>query len=289
VIVTRRISTAVISKKANPNEDRLNMKTNKVYVGNVLKLANQLSPQSIQAVICSPPYAEQRKKHYASVSENLYPDWTVNWAAAIRPALKSGGSLMIVIKPHSKGGRVSDYVDRTVARLRQDRWWEQRPLIWIKPDAPPVGNKKLPRDAWEYILWFTRGKPSYSNIFPKANGKYSDRIGFNPTPYLDIYHGTSECTSGTARSPNVIVAACGNVAGRRNKNFKHPAQHPVPVYEHLVRLVTSEGQTVLDPFAGSGTTLVAAKNLGRQFIGFELQPEFAEIARKRLLQNVKAA
>ena len=62
----------------------------------------------------------------------------------------------------------------------------------------------------------------------------------------------------------------------------HPTQKPLNTLEHLVKLITNEGDLVLDPFAGSGTTLVAARNLQRRYLGVELQAEYVETARKRL-------
>ena len=66
------------------------------------------------------------------------------------------------------------------------------------------------------------------------------------------------------------------------KGGKHPTQKPLELMKALIELVTQEGQVVLDPFAGSGTTLLAAKKLGRKYIGFEMEDEFFENAIKRL-------
>ncbi len=67
----------------------------------------------------------------------------------------------------------------------------------------------------------------------------------------------------------------------KNTNF-HPTVKPIALMEYLINMVTKEGQTVLDPFAGSGTTLIAAKKLGRKYIGIELEPEYVKIAEARL-------
>ena len=66
-----------------------------------------------------------------------------------------------------------------------------------------------------------------------------------------------------------------------SKNY-HPTVKPIALMEYLVKLVSREGATVLDPFMGSGTTGVACKNLNRDFIGIELDPEYYEIAKKRI-------
>lgn len=73
---------------------------------------------------------------------------------------------------------------------------------------------------------------------------------------------------------------------RLQKHFNHGNFHctlkPIALMEYLINMVTREGQTVLDPFAGSGTTLIAAKKLGRKYIGIELEPEYIKIAEARI-------
>ncbi|MCV5180618.1 site-specific DNA-methyltransferase, partial [Escherichia coli] len=68
----------------------------------------------------------------------------------------------------------------------------------------------------------------------------------------------------------------------RNEGGLHPTQKPVSLMKALIELTTQEGQLVIDPFSGSGSTLVAAKELGRNYIGFEFNPAYVEISKKRL-------
>jgi DNA modification methylase len=84
-------------------------------------------------------------------------------------------------------------------------------------------------------------------------------------------------------------AACGNVlrTGRVNHTVRqHQTEKPTELMQSLVRVTSPEGGAVLDPFMGSGTTLVAAKNLGRRSVGFELSERYCEIAARRLSQGV---
>ena len=86
------------------------------------------------------------------------------------------GSVFIVIRPHVRDGVISDYVLRTRLALRESGWHECEELIWLKPDAPPLGSLKRPRRTWESVLWFSRSPQPYCDL--KACGRESERVGF---------------------------------------------------------------------------------------------------------------
>ena len=96
--------------------------------------------------------------------------------SALAPKMRPDGSVFVVIRPHLRGGVLSDYVLRTRLALREAGWHECEELIWLKPDAPPLGSLKRPRRTWEAISWFSRCAQPYCDL--KACGKESDRLGF---------------------------------------------------------------------------------------------------------------
>src|ERR1039457_4275411 len=91
--------------------------------------------------------------------------------AALRPKLTGDGSVLIVIRSHVRDGVVSDYVLKTRLALRNDGWKECEELIWLKPNAPPLGSDYRPRRTWEHILWFSKTPKPYIDL--RANGSYS--------------------------------------------------------------------------------------------------------------------
>lgn len=125
----------------------------------------------------------------------------------------------------------------------------QQILHWHKTNPFPA-IAKVYTFSIEYILWFTTGSPY---VF---NKKYARTDTFD----IPILNG-AERTS-------------------------HPSQKPLRIIRNLIEVHTNPGHLILDPFAGSGTTLVAAKQLGRNFIGVEIDPNYCEIAKQRLSQEV---
>jgi DNA modification methylase len=262
---------------------RIKKRGGPVLHGDCLDLIPTLVDGSIGLVVTSPPYAEQRAGHYQGVSEEDYPEFTLEWMTALRPKLTSDASVLIIIRPHVQGGVLSDYVLRTRLALREAGWNECEELIWHKPDAPPLGSVRRPRRTWESILWFSRSRQPYCDL--KACGGVSDRVGFEGSLRFGVGNGkplnggqAAGCTSGVARISDVIVA---NVGGNE-PGLDHPAVFPIALAEQLVKTFSQSNDLVLDPFCGSGQTLLAAKGCGRRYLGIEREARYVKIALGRL-------
>jgi hypothetical protein len=179
---------------------------------------------------------------------------------------------------------MSDYVHRTRAALRTDGWIEVDELLWIKPDGMPVGHANRPRRSWERVLWFSRSRQP--QCFPKAGGRASKRLGLmsgNGAASSWLHTGQSEAvSSGVSRVPDYCVVSVRD----RPDGVDHPAIFPTPVARWLAQLVAADGEIVVDPFMGSGTTLCAAKYGGQRAIGIEIEERYCEIAARRCAQDV---
>lgn len=148
----------------------------------------------------------------------------------------------------------------------------------------PVSNRYLP--ASEYMFVFSKGKPAHFNGLRDRKNKWAG----------DKIHGTRRKADGTLRPPNNNGALVPEYGLRWNwwllrtasqeENINHPARMPMPMAVSHIATWTDPGETVLDPFMGSGTTLRAAKDLGRRAIGIEIEEKYCEIAAKRMAQEV---
>ena len=173
------------------------------------------------------------------------------------------------------------------------------PIDFIYAD-PPYGVGKADWDGayltgWEMVAVKKSRKGMVANTGTKSICVAIAALG---DEYRDLFYAWNR--NGMTRSSigfmNVIVAVvAGNV--QKGQNFAqfsiidlsrkdHPSPKPIEYLKCIVHRFTEEGDTILDPFMGSGTTLVAAKNLNRNSIGIEIEPKYCEIAVKRLRQEV---
>lgn len=245
----------------------------RIACGDCLEILPTMEAGSVDAVVTSPPYAEQRKAQYGGVRESDYPEWTVRWLSSARLSMTQDANVLINIREHVKDGQLSDYVHQTRMRLR-DVFVECDELIWVKPDAPPLGDPARPRRSWERVLWFSpSNRPS---LDPRGNGKKSDRIGWDREKVEWISSRQTPIVSGTARHTDVCsVPVCKD-------EFGHPAAYPVEFVEWMLNGWCDA--CAVDPFMGSGTTGVACIRTGRKFIGIEKEEKYFQIAAKRLRQ-----
>ncbi|RTL03913.1 site-specific DNA-methyltransferase [Candidatus Dependentiae bacterium] len=206
-----------------------------------------------------------------------YQEWCSTWANEWLRVLKPGGSVFIF------AGR--RYAHRCICAL-EDAGFNFRDMLgWTRPkavhraqrlsvvydrrgdqksadfwDGWRIGNLK---PTFEPIIWAF--KPYKITI---ADNVLEHKLGAYNQDKFEQYFGGKD-----------NIFECGMAAG---ESGLHPAQKPIKLIEALIDLVTIPGQLVVDPFAGSGTTLAAAKSLGRYYIGFENDERYAEIAQKRL-------
>lgn len=256
-----------------------------VYCADALDALPTLEPGSIDSVVTSPPYAMQRKSTYGGVPEADYPDWTVEWMRAIKPALTERGSVMLNISPHVKGGMLSDYVLRMRLALRADGWFEHDELAWVKPNAMPHGRPEVPVRGWESIFWYSLTPKPFSDA--KRNGSI---VMHQPSFHTSLAsqerwgHKTLGSNKQTDRSrcKNFLIMSLSDPAGQ----WRHPARFQVKFADWMMKINTPDGGTVLDPFAGSGTTAVAAHSNGFRSVAIEREPDYARMIVERFKQSV---
>jgi DNA modification methylase len=222
-----------------------------------------------------------------------YLDWFLTFHEPFFKALKPKGSLVINIKDKVVDGVRHRYVWRTIDALNDKGWLSIEDYIWHKPNPMPGYWPTRLSDGWEYCFHLSKDKRPFFNHdgIRKPIGDWAEtrlkNLGEN-----DLTRHNSANESGFGRDiskwinkktvlpSNVITAA---VIG---KNKGHPAVFPLDIPEFFIKLLCPEGGLVLDPFGGSGTTGIAALNLGRNCVLIDNNKEYWEAAIERLNNEV---
>lgn len=209
-----------------------------------------------------------------------YQEWCYSWGQLLYPKMKNGASLFLfgarrtihraIIALEDSGFLVKDILTwkKKSAHHRAQRLsgiLEKRGLLEEakKWDGWRLGNLA---PMWEPIVWLF--KP------------YKYTITDNVLDYEVGAMNIEQCQIRGKSPTNVLEFDFEN-----GENGYHEAQKPIRLLEYLIKLTTLDNQIVLDPFVGSGSTAIACKRLGRQFIGFEINDEYIEIANKRLSET----
>jgi len=243
-------------------------------------------------IVTSPPYADRRKSTYGGIAPGEYVDWFLPRSAQMLRVLKSTGSFVLNIKEKAENGERHTYVLELILALRKQGWLWTEEYIWHKRNCYPGKWPNRFRDAWERCLHFTKQRQFKMNqkavMVPMGDWAAArlKSLGKNDTVRYDSQVGSGFGKNianwlgrDRAYPSNVLHFAteCGN------KN--HSAAFPPALPEWFIKLLTDQGDMVLDPFAGSGTTLVAAKELGRNSVGIDLLPEYCAMAQKAVAQQ----
>ena len=283
------------------------------YLGDSAEVLAQLPDGSVNLVFTSPPYALHFKKAYGNVSKDEYVAWIVPFAREIHRVLAPDGSFVLNIGgSYNKGIPTRSVyhfrvllalVDEIGFHLAQECFWYNPAKMPMPAEWVTVRRVRV-KDAVEYVWWFSK------TPHPKANNRavlkpYSaDMIRLNqrgvrravrPSGH-NIRSTFDKVDAGGAIPGNVVeeelpseMLKFGNNAANdlytkrcKEAGIKiHPARFPSALPEFFIKLLTSEGDVVVDPFAGSNTTGAASEALGRRWMAVEILEEYLEASKFR--------
>ncbi|TKJ26357.1 MAG: hypothetical protein CEE42_04825 [Promethearchaeota archaeon Loki_b31] len=237
---------------------------------------NDLPDNTIQSVITSPPYWGLRDyDHSNQIGYNSpYIEYLNRlnkvWKECYR-VLKNNGTLWININKRVKEGNMILFPYNFYTTIEKIGFSLLDIIIWHKPIAVSAYGEKNLGDRYEFILLFSK----------TSDYKFNKEIKLLHTP--DYIHLNNEDL------PNIwrMFRKIGNIGREvslmiKNKKIRHTAIYPKELVRRIILLSTNKGDYILDPFAGSGTTLVVANKLFRNWIGYEINPNYVEIMKYRL-------
>ncbi len=284
-----RCKNRVDSRKIN----RKKMPLNSIVCGDCENVLKIFPSSSIDLIVTSPPYSDKRKNTYGGIHPDEYIDWFLPKAKQFYRVLKLRGTFILNIKDGAANGERHIYALNLVLELRKQGWFWTEEFIWHKKNSFPGKWPNRFRDAWEPCFQFNKQKRF--NMFQEEvmipRGKWAE-TRFKNLSEEDKKRRESKVNSGLGRKvsnwitrkkvypTNVIHMAT------ESSNKNHSAVFPVGLPSWFIKLFTKKGDVVLDPFIGSGTTGVAAKNLGRKFIGIDIKSKYCKSAMKRINTSI---
>ncbi|MFO0952082.1 MAG: site-specific DNA-methyltransferase [Isosphaeraceae bacterium] len=283
------------------------------YLADSLALLKAVPDDSVDVVLTSPPYALHFKKEYGNADKSDYVDWFLPFGAEIRRVLKDDGSFVLNIGGSYNQGTPTRslyhfklliaLVDVLGFHLAQECFWYNPAKMPMPAEWVTVRRIRV-RDSVEYVWWLSK------TPWPKANNRnvlkpYSKdmqrlhqkgiRATVRPSGH-NIKTSFSGVDAGGSIPPNLVeddaaedLLRMGNNAAndpytRRCKELGlkiHPARFPASLPEFFFKLLTEDGDVVLDPFAGSNTTGAVAESLGLRWVAVELVEEYLDASRHR--------
>jgi site-specific DNA-methyltransferase (adenine-specific)/site-specific DNA-methyltransferase (cytosine-N4-specific) len=241
---------------------------------------------AVQGVFTSPPYAEQRKEQYGGVPADEYVAWWEAVQANVRAHLAIDGSFFVNIKAHCENGeRVLYVMDLVLAMKRRWGWRFIDELCWTHQGIMGWWKERL-KNQFEPIYQFsvTQTPVRHANIVKdfeqQATAEYETYNGPNYTPSTGSPFKAQKKRSAAfdgalpGNTLRIGIGGGGIVPGQ-------PAQFPVALPDFFIRAYSDEGDTWLDPFLGSGTTIIAAHQNERRGLGIERVPKYVAVTIQR--------
>ncbi len=262
---------------------------NRMLHGDCRELPEKVAGETVDLIVTSPPYADSRKSTYGGIHPDSYVTWFLRIATQLHRVLKPSGTFVLNIKEKVVEGERHPYVLELILALRKQGWLWTEEYIWHKKNCAPGKWPNRFRDSWERCLQFNKQKQfkMFQEDVMVPSGDWA-KSRLKKLSETDLQRDNSRVGSGFGKNvsnwvgremaypTNVLHLAteCGN------KN--HSAAFPQELPSWFIKLFSEQGDLVLDPFMGSGTTCIAARALGRDYMGIELKEEYFQLAQSNL-------
>lgn len=239
---------------------------NKIIQGDCLELFANIPDNSVNMTFADPPF--NLKKKYNSYKDSLefkeYLDWCEKWISEMVRVTKPSGSILV----HNIPKWLTYFA--TILNKKADF------KHWISWDAPTAPMGKTLQPSHYGILFYAKNQKELKYYEIRYPHKRDRKTGY----LLKDYGGKKALLHPFGPLVSDVWTDIHRIK-HNNKRDLHPCQLPIHLLERLILMTTDENDIVLDPFMGTGTTAVAAKHLGRNYIGFEIDPKYVKIAKEK--------
>lgn len=251
-----------------------------LFTGDCLNLLKSIPSMSVRLIVTSPPYNIGKSYERRLSLEDYFAEQKLVVAECVR-VLMPGGSICWEVGSHMNGHKQIIPLDLVLHPLfvAHDSLRLRNRIVWHFEHGLNCRHRFSGR--YETILWYTKGDRYLFDLDAiRVPQKYPGKKSYKgPRP------GTYSCHP-LGKNPG-DVWSFPNVKGNHVEKTIHPCQFPIELPERFVRALTKEGDLVLDPYLGVGTTAVAATMLGRRAAGSDRQKEYIAIARQRIVDAAR--
>lgn len=274
---------------ATRSSDIANEWLDRIIQGDCLAVLPQMPAASVDLIITSPPYADSRKNSYGGIHPDKYVEWFLPISAELLRVLKPDGTFILNIKEKVVDSERHTYVIELILEMRKQGWLWTEEFIWHKKNCYPGKWPNRFRDSWERCLQFNKQKKfnMYQDSVMVPTGDWA-KSRLKNLSETDKRRDESKVRSGFGKNVSNwlgrAMAYPTNVLhlATESSNKNHSAAFPVELPKWFIKLFSQEGDLVLDPFIGSGTTALAARIMGRHYLGIEVLPEYVKLAETSL-------
>jgi len=261
---------------------------NQILNGDSVDLLKDIQSKSIDLVLTSPPYDNLRSYNQQEWNYFIFK----KIATELCRVIKDNCPIVWVVSDSSIGGSETGTSFKQALFFIECGMWLHDTMIFLKENQRPRQYRAHRYEQiFEYMFVFSRGKPKTFNPIQEKCKHFGKEVTFTSRDAVKENNFTSGdklankktvVIKETKTKGNVWLYNTGSNSATNPIAFKHPAIFPEDLARDHILSWTNENDIVLDPFAGSGTTLLVAKNLNRQFIGIEKTEEYYNICIERV-------
>ena len=261
----------------------------KLILGDCKEKLEKIENDCIDLIFTSPPYADQRRNTYGGIHPAQYVDWFLPISEQLFRVLKPSGTFVLNIKEKVINGERSTYVIELILEMKKQGWLWTEEFIWHKKNSYPGKWPNRFRDSWERLLQFNKQKQfnMYQEEVMIPMGAWA-QSRLKKLSKTDKTRDESKVGSGFGKNISNWVnrekAYPTNVLHLATEcnNKNHSAAFPQELPQWFIKLFTRVGDTVLDPFMGSGTTNIVAQKMNRHSIGIEIVKDYYEVVNRKI-------
>lgn len=263
--------------------------SNKFILGDCEEILKKFPDNFFDLIFTSPPYADQRARTYGGIKPDDYVEWFLPKSLQFFRVLKPDGTFILNIKERVVNGERHIYVIDLITKMREQNWLWTEEFVWHKKNSFPGRWPNRFRDSWERLIQFNKTKKFnfYQDEVMVPIGDWA-KSRLSNLSEKDKIRDESKVNSGFGKNVSNWVGR-GKVYPTNVLHFatecankNHSAVFPVRLPRWFIKLLTKPGDIVLDPFSGSGTTAVAALQLGRNYIGIDINQDYIDLSYKRI-------